>query len=471
MEKDLHENRMHDVTEDDGFDEVGSIATNVADGFTMAAVGDLLYGRPVKNGYYPGLDEVLKVFEGKDVVVGNLETNILDVQSKGCPQAEYGGAYLVSVPEVGPDLKAMGFNILSRANNHTLDWGVEGLRETSRALDENRIVHAGAGENLAQAGAARYLETPRGRVALISFAATFMPMARACEPAGEAPGRPGLNPLRLATSIVVAPEMLANVRQMRQALPWYNCPPNDASQVVIQWPWGEVVFKAGEKPGFSFEPNKRDVDDILRNVRQGKQFSDFCIATNHGHEPGEFSREPADYEQLFARKLIDAGADVYINHGPHHVRGIEIYKGRPIFYALGNFFNQDLRSPVGADMFEAHGKDPRVHTDADVSAHEMAVGYPSAEGFYPMCDPEYYESVISVSRFEENQLAEIRLHPIELRRLARFANRGVPRLAPAAQGHAILKRIQELSAALGTTVEIDDGVGIVRMRNYSRGQD
>ncbi|RUW47263.1 CapA family protein [Mesorhizobium sp. M1A.F.Ca.ET.072.01.1.1] len=463
MEKDLGENGVHVAIQDDGFDEVGSIATNIADGFTMAAVGDLLYARPVTKGYHPGLDEVLTVLHGNDVVFGNLETNILDVQSKGCPQAEYGGAYLISVAEVGRDLSAMGFNMVSRANNHTLDWGVEGLRETSRALDENRIVHAGAGENLAQAGAARYLETPRGRAALVSFAATFEPMARACNPAGEAPGRPGLNALRLAKSVVVSADMLENLRQVREALPWYAPPPKDSSRVAI----AEVVFKAGEKPGYSFEPNPRDVDNILRNVRQGKQFGDFCIATNHGHEPGGFSREPADYEQAFARKLIDAGADVYINHGPHHVRGIEIYKGRPIFYALGNFFNQDLRSPVGADMFDAHGKDPRIDTDAEVSAHEMAIGYPTAEGFIPLRDAEFYESVIGVSCFEDNQLAEIRLYPIELRRLNRFANRGVPRLAPAAQGHAILNRIQELSEAFGTKIEIDNGVGVIRLRSSS----
>ncbi|WP_352542198.1 CapA family protein [Mesorhizobium sp. M0018] len=48
----------------------------------------------------------------------------------------------------------MGFNMVSRANSHTLDWGVEGVRETGRALEDNGIVHAGAGENLAQAGAA-----------------------------------------------------------------------------------------------------------------------------------------------------------------------------------------------------------------------------------------------------------------------------------------------------------------------------
>ncbi|RVC58733.1 CapA family protein, partial [Mesorhizobium sp. M00.F.Ca.ET.038.03.1.1] len=350
MESGLRDNGSPLMPQDDGFDTVGSIATNVEDGFTMAAVGDLLYARPVTKAYYPGLDDVRKIFKDTDVTFGNLETNILAVQSKGCPQAEYGGAYLIGVPELAPDLSAMGFNMVSRANNHTLDWGVEGMRETTEALDKYGIVHAGAGENLAQAGAARFLETPRGRVALISFAATFEPMARACDAAGEAPGRPGLNPLRLAKSVVIPAHMLESLRQVREMLPWYAAPPKDASRVAIE----EVVFKAGEKAGYSFEPNPRDVKNILRNVRQGKQLADFLIATNHGHEPGEFSRQPPDYEQAFARSVIDAGADVYINHGPHHVKGIEIYKGRPIFYALGSFFNQDLRTPVGSDMFEAH---------------------------------------------------------------------------------------------------------------------
>lgn len=445
--------------EEYALDTVGSIATHVENGFTMAAVGDLLYARPVTKGYHPGLADVLKIFHGADVTFGNLETNILDVQSKGCPQAEYGGAYLISAPELGGDLRSMGFNMVSRANNHTLDWGVEGMRETTRALDENGITHAGAGENLAQAGAARFLETPRGRVALVSFASTFEPMARACDQAGEAPGRPGLNPLRLAKSIVVTPEMLENLRQVREVLPWYAPPPKDASRVAI----GGVVFKAGEQAGYSFEPNARDVDNILRNLRRGKQFADFCIATNHGHEPGEFSRDPPDYEQTFARKTIDAGADAYINHGPHHVRRIEIYKGRPIFYGLGNFFNEDLRTPVGADMFETYGKDPRVDTDAEVTVDEVAKGYPTPEGFVPISDAVYYESIVAVSRYEDNQLAELRLYPIELGRAERLANRGVPRLASESQAKAILERLQTLSKPFGTPIEIENSVGLIRL--------
>lgn len=50
----------------------------------------------------------------------------------------------------------------------------------------------------------------------------------------------------------------------------------------------------------SYEADPRDVAGILRNIRQGKQFADFCIATNHGHEPGNCSQEPPDYEHVFA---------------------------------------------------------------------------------------------------------------------------------------------------------------------------
>ncbi|TIX86230.1 MAG: CapA family protein [Mesorhizobium sp.] len=433
-----------------GYDVVGSIATNVEDGFTMAAVGDLIVSRAVTKSQNLAFGEVVKILHNADVTFGNLEVNLVDIRSfNGSPQAEYGGAYHLSLPEVGADLKAMGFKILGRANNHSFDWGVEGMRETSRVLDEIGIIHAGVGENLAQAGAARFFETARGRVALLSCAATFKPMARACDPAGEAAGRPGLNALRLAKSIVVSPEMLENVRLISSALPSDAPFREDPAKVVL----AGTTYKSGDKVGYSFEPDARDVADILRNVRRGKQFSDFCIVTNHGHEPGNWSDEPPDYERSFAHRLIDAGADAYIGHGPHQLRGIEIFRGRPIFYSLGNFFQDDLGTPAGADMFGDYAKDPRVDTDAEVKVAEMA-GY---------SNPVFWESVIAVSRFEQNQLAELRLWPIELGQSKRFANRGIPGLVPAQQARAILERLQTLSKPFGTEIAIENNVGVIRL--------
>ncbi|TIO12032.1 MAG: CapA family protein [Mesorhizobium sp.] len=456
MEKDSHENGSSLAQHTVSYDATGSIATNIADGFTMVAVGDLIVARPLTKGQHAGFGDILKILRNADVTFGNMETNIFDIRSfKGSPQAEHGGAYHISLPELGPDLKAMGFNLVSCANNHTFDWGVEGMRETCRALDHNEIVYAGVGENLAQAGAARFLETPRGRVALVSFATTFTPMSRACDPAGEAPGRPGLSALRLEESIVVPPAMLENLRQVRDALPNYRPGPNDPNGLAL----AGARYKEGDRVGFSYEPDPSDIADILRNVRRGKQFADFCIVTNHGHEPGNWSQQLPDYEQSFAHKMIDAGADAYIVHGPHQLRGIEIYKGRPILYSVGNFIMDDLRTPVGADMFTAHAKDPRSDTDAEVTVNEMARGCKTDPGF---SDPVFYESIIAVSRFEQNQLTELRLYPIQLGHSKRFANRGIPRLALGQHAIAILERLQKLSNPFGTEIAIENNIGVIR---------
>ncbi|WP_394889970.1 hypothetical protein ACG873_31905 [Mesorhizobium sp. AaZ16] len=72
---DSHEDGHPAIPRDGGFDTVGSLETNVADSFTMAAAGDLLYARPVIKGYHPGLGDVLRIFHGADVTFG-METNI-----------------------------------------------------------------------------------------------------------------------------------------------------------------------------------------------------------------------------------------------------------------------------------------------------------------------------------------------------------------------------------------------------------
>ncbi|MCA1371817.1 CapA family protein [Bradyrhizobium sp. BRP14] len=454
--------RICDSVEQGGaYDTIGSLDTNVADGFTLVAVGDLIVTRALTRGNHPGFAAIVEILREADVTFGNMETNIFDARSfRGSPQAEHGGAYHVSVPELGPDLKAMGFNLVSYANNHTFEWGAEGMRETCRALDENGIVYAGVGENLSQAGAARFLETPRGRVSLVSFASTFTPMSRACDPAGEAPGRPGLNALRLREDITVPEAMLENLRQVRDALPYYDPAHSDPDCVTI----AGARFKLGDEVGYSYQPDPADVTRILRNVRQGKQFSDFCIVTNHGHEPGNWSQQMPDYEQAFARKMIDAGADAYIVHGPHQLRGIEIYKGRPILYSIGNFIMDDLRTPTGADMYAEYGRDPHIHTDAEVTVSEMSKEYAADLGFR---DPVFYESIVTVGRFEQNQLVELRLYPIDLGHSKRFANRGVPSFAAPSLATSILQRLQKLSERFGTEIMIEESVGVIKPLNRS----
>ncbi|WP_365937168.1 hypothetical protein [Mesorhizobium sp.] len=86
------------------FDTVGSVATNVTDGFTMVAVGDIMLSRPITKFQHPGFDDVVNILRNGDVTFGNMESLIFDIRSfRGSPQVEHGGCYFVSQPELGPD--------------------------------------------------------------------------------------------------------------------------------------------------------------------------------------------------------------------------------------------------------------------------------------------------------------------------------------------------------------------------------
>ncbi|HMF98124.1 MAG TPA: CapA family protein, partial [Vicinamibacterales bacterium] len=111
---------------------------NVADGFTLAAVGDNIIARPVSQ--TPGFAPVGKLIHDADAAFGNFEGTAIDLtRTPAVPQAEFGGVWIIGSPLVAKDLKSIGFDVMSRANNHATDWGLEGMRQTSRALDEAGI--------------------------------------------------------------------------------------------------------------------------------------------------------------------------------------------------------------------------------------------------------------------------------------------------------------------------------------------
>jgi len=428
------------------------LATNVADGFTVAAVGDCIMARPVSQ--TPGFAPVGRLIQKADVGFGNFEGTALDAAHlTAAPQAEFGGVWIIDSPLVPKDLKAIGFDVMSRANNHALDWGVEGMRNTSRLLDEAGIVHAGVGDNRAGARAARFFETEKGRVALISIASTFTPLSRSAPPAGQAPGRPGVNALRTTRSSLVTADELAALRKIRDEQPAgsIRLPEKEPADELELF---GVRYKVGNRRGFTYTIDPIDQREILKAVREAKQMSDFVIVTIHAHEPGNWSQEPADFLPPLAHAVIDAGADEFIGHGPHQIRGVEIYKDRPIFYSLGDFiFQLDLLEPVANDLYEQYKMDPASATDAEFNAMWNALVFGG---------DVWYQSVVTTTRFEKGRVAEIRLTPIDLSYTARGADRGVPRVADAAVGKTILERLQRLSQPFGTRISIEQGEGVIR---------
>ena len=277
------------------------LTMSVVDGFTVAAVGDCIIARPVSQ--TPGFAPVGKIIHDADSAFGNFEGTAIDLsRTPAVPQAEFGGVWIIGAPSVAKDLRAIGFDVMSRANNHATDWGLEGMRQTSQLLDEAGIVHAGVGEHRAAARAARYFDTAKGRVALISIASTFTPLSRSAPPLGQAPGRPGVNALRTTRSSLVTAEELRALRKIRDEQPAgsVRVPEQEAADELELF---GVHYKAADHRGFTYTMDPVDEREILKSVRAAKQLSDFVIVTIHAHEPGNWSQEPDRTRSAASRSI------------------------------------------------------------------------------------------------------------------------------------------------------------------------
>ena len=139
----------------------------------------------------------IRTRRGADAAFTNLEMLFHDYE----PYAmnESGGTYMRAEPALVKDLVWAGFDLVSRANNHTGDYGVLGHEPHHEVRRRGRT---GAGRRRAEPRRGARSEVPRdaeGRVALISVASTFPDHSRAGRTRGDMPARPGLNPLRFTT--------------------------------------------------------------------------------------------------------------------------------------------------------------------------------------------------------------------------------------------------------------------------------
>jgi poly-gamma-glutamate synthesis protein (capsule biosynthesis protein) len=371
---------------------------------------------------------------------------------------ESGGTYMRAEPALVKELVWAGFDMVSRANNHTGDYGALGMQLTSKYVAEAGLVQAGVGQSLAEAREAKFLETPKGRIALISVASTFPDHSRAGQTRGDMPARPGLNPLRFTTTYVVP---RARFDELRQTLTEINGRPPAAGDTLN---FLGRRFVVGAASGIRTEPRQQDVEEIASVVKNASRLADLTLVTIHAHEGTASDRlVPAQFLVAFARAMVDAGADLFVGHGPHVLRGIEIYKGKPIMYSLGDFIFQNetlLRLPsenyepydLGADAHVADFNDRRYANDT--------TGFPA--------DRLIWEAVVAVPRFEGRSLRELALHPITLGFGQGRTLRGRPRLAEGELGLKILGDLERLSKPFGTTLTVRDGVGYVEPARESR---
>ncbi len=238
--------------------------------FTLLAAGDIMLDRDVKKeglqkGWEHIFEEVAPLIRQADLAFANLESPIGD---KG---------HFINMfqapPEAVNGVTYAGFDVLSLANNHALDYHHAGMFETMRLLDEHGIAWVGAGRDIFEARAPLIKEVNGVSIGFLAY--TEMWFVHAREP--------------------------------------------------ISWKGTE------DEPGVA----PAELELIVEDIGKLRDFVDCIVVTIHWGK--EYTREPTPEQKRLGRAAIDAGADLVLGHHPHVLQGIEFYKEGIIAYSLGNF--------------------------------------------------------------------------------------------------------------------------------------
>ncbi|MFP3505749.1 CapA family protein [Burkholderia sp. SIMBA_062] len=380
-------------------------------------------------------------------------------------------------PELLSEFEWLGINIYGMGHNHATDFGVSGLVSSMEALEARGLTYAGVGRTLQEARAPRYFSAPGCRVAYIAAGSSNARLCLAADPSVGDIGRPGTAPLRVQKTHYIRKERFHELREIL-AEAGVNVASSGTTAPGIHFPYPDKNIYDGPPPGgfavegVNFAPAddsrvqtdvlERDADAIIASVKEASRQADLVFVGLHCHEgiQGRWNTEvPAEFLQPLAHQLIDAGAHGVFAHGPHMLRGVELYAGRPICYSLGNFiFNVETFSSFPLEVYEQQGM-PLTSTPADL--FDVVTGYKK--------QPLFWESVVARFTFEDGVLADSALYPITLGRDAPRSRRGCPELARGEDGARILRRLDDLSKPFGAGLDIvRDGeryVGKIKSRN------
>ena len=254
---------------------------------TIAATGDVAPRRPYPGELFAGLGDALRA----ECVFGQMECVLSD---RGSP-APNARLPMRSPPETANYLAQAGYQVMSVAGNHAMDYGGDALCDTVDHLQAAGIAACGGGQDLAAARAPAILERDGRTLAFLAYS-SILPAGYAAEEA-----RAGCAPLRVQTHY---------------------------EQVEPDQP--------GTDPRIHTFAEPDDLDALLCDVRRACENADHVFVSMHWGIHFVRSRL-ADYQRVVGRQIIDAGADAVIGHHPHLLKAVEFHRNRPIIHSLGNF--------------------------------------------------------------------------------------------------------------------------------------
>jgi poly-gamma-glutamate synthesis protein (capsule biosynthesis protein) len=388
--------------------------------------------------------------------------------------AYWAGTYMRADPRLIADLQWLGIGVVSCANNHAYDFGEAGIMTNIGYLDRAGMPHSGTGRHMAAASAPVYVETGRGRLALISATSTYSNAlaVRAGEQRADFAGRPGANAIDFTTEWIVDPEAFAALQRISRELGWAEAvrrtaqngfmrPLSDSDERVhfldqVAAEISSARFVRGDGFGKRTFIDEADVERNLQQVREARRMADWVLFSMHHHESGHGAKDVADHIIDLAHRVIDAGADMFVGHGPHEDRGIEIYKGRPIFYSLGDFVMENDTVPLLPQRSYDTQDLPQRSTPADFYDARSARGTRGQQ-----VNPANWESFVAAVSFRSGCLAGIELRPVDLGFGEPRWRQGRPLLAEGEVAGRVLARLRDYSAPYGTTIKVEGDRGTI----------
>ena len=354
----------------------------------IAMVGDIFLQDRLPQS--DALAAAAEVLQAADIAIGNLEA---PVSERGTAVEKW--INMRMSPELLPEAANIGFNMLTIANNHMMDYGELAFMDTLKHLDAHQIAYAGAGLNMEQAWQAQILTVGDLRLAFVAAASTLPPGSAATD------DRPGVAPIHVAESYHV--DAAASMEQ-----------PGSAPYVFTRV-WQE------------------DLDCAVQVIKQAAREADFVVAALHWGVPSlwrsRFQDGLADYQIEISHALIEAGADIIVGHHPHSLQAAEVYRGKPIFYSLGNFL-----------FHHSHQ-----------SARRTIVNRNAPYVLRPVRDRIWSETVILVVDTNDLEPASYVMHPVLL------DEAGNPALLKGDEAHALIARLGAMSP--NANIQFCDGLG------------
>ncbi len=417
---------------------------------TILSVGDAILLENFPESY--DVNPIKEIVEKADAKLFNLENVLSDRRIYASSYC--GGTWLLAKEDTLDDTLKFGFNGCSFANNHTMDFSYDGLFDTLNAAKKRNLPICGAGKDLEEASDYVVIDTPNGKCALISICATFDNAARAGYASDYLIGRPGLNPLRFSIEYHITPEHMKALREMsagthidgrrnRSRMGGYTPMPPEGC-----FGFGEYNFRECEVEGKFSRCNANDMARTENTIKKALEECENVIVNIHSHEiKHDTDDEPDDFLIEFCRKCVDAGASAVIGTGTHQLKAVEIYKGKPIFYSLGNFIFQSDMVFCMPDDFREKYKMPYGLTAKEQIAERAKLGNGGLHN-----DVNNFRSLMPFMTFEDRKLTNLKLYPLRL-----DMHTGFPALADEDETKIIYDYLCDRNGQFGTKIEIKNG--------------